>query len=200
MLDMQTAHSTDTSSLRPTPSRSWQEPVAEGNLRSIVRKPRINQLTPDLFSQPHSTGSPAIETIASPAIVPPQRDYLLPRDLAAALKTLSHHELTILGQALMEEQGRRKGKPYQPGATLQQSAPSQASKIPRSLAPSPAQARKPARAAAPASRAPKLEAMPLTRARVSAVRAAFKAGVKPGTIARQFGATHAQVREALAGD
>ncbi len=198
MLNRQIAQTTDTILSRPIPTRPWQETVSEGNLGSMVRKPRINQSTPDLFSQPHATASPAIETIASPAIAPPQREYLLPRDLAAALKTLSHHELTILGQALMEEQGRRKGKPYQPGAALQQSAPSQASNIPRSLAPSPTQARKPARAAAPASRAPKLEAMPLTRARVSAVRAAFKAGVKPGTIARQFGATHAQVREALA--
>ncbi len=195
MSDMQIAYTTDT-----FPFRIRRETGSESNLGPIARKQRINKSTSDLFSQPPATEHATSETTASPASAPPLRDYLLPRDLAAALKTLSHHELTILGQALMEEQGRRKGKPYQPGATLQQSAPSQASKIPRSLAPSPAQARKPARAAAPASRAPKLEAMPLTRARVSAVRAAFKAGVKPGTIARQFGATHAQVREALAGD
>jgi 5-methylthioribose kinase len=39
--------------------------------------------------------------------------------------------------------------------------------------------------------------VPLTRAQVGAVQAAFKAGVKPAAIARQFRLSHAQVREAL---
>ena len=39
--------------------------------------------------------------------------------------------------------------------------------------------------------------VPLTRAQVGAVQAAFKAGVKPVAIARQFRLSHARVREAL---
>ena len=39
---------------------------------------------------------------------------------------------------------------------------------------------------------------PLTPAKFNAVRAAFKAGVAPSRIARQFGISHADVREALA--
>ena len=39
---------------------------------------------------------------------------------------------------------------------------------------------------------------PLTLAKFNAVRAAFKAGVAPSRIARQFGISHADVRKALA--
>src|SRR4051794_32574308 len=39
--------------------------------------------------------------------------------------------------------------------------------------------------------------VPLTTAQVRAVQAAFKAGVKPAAIARQFRLSHAQVRDAL---
>ena len=38
----------------------------------------------------------------------------------------------------------------------------------------------------------------LTQGRINAVRAAFKAGVKPSTIARQFGISPSAVKEALA--
>ena len=41
-------------------------------------------------------------------------------------------------------------------------------------------------------------AAPLTLAKLNAVRAAFKAGVAPSRIARQFGISHADVRKALA--
>jgi len=39
---------------------------------------------------------------------------------------------------------------------------------------------------------------PLTTGKLNAVRAAFKAGVKPTLIARQFGLSDADVRRALA--
>jgi DNA invertase Pin-like site-specific DNA recombinase len=41
-------------------------------------------------------------------------------------------------------------------------------------------------------------APPLTLAKLNAIRAAFKAGVAPSRIARQFGISHADVRKALA--
>ena len=50
-----------------------------------------------------------------------------------------------------------------------------------------------------ASRKPPVQfGPPLAPAKVNAVRAAFKAGVPPSRIARQFGISHADVRKALA--
>ena len=46
----------------------------------------------------------------------------------------------------------------------------------------------------------KLVGAPLTTGKLNAVRAAFKAGVKPTLIARQFGLSDADVRSALASD
>jgi hypothetical protein len=43
-------------------------------------------------------------------------------------------------------------------------------------------------------------AVPLTQGKVNAVRAAFKAGITPSRIARQFGISRSDVRKALAGD
>lgn len=43
-------------------------------------------------------------------------------------------------------------------------------------------------------------ATPLTTGKLNAVRAAFKAGVKPSQIARQFGLSQSDVRKALASD
>jgi hypothetical protein len=41
---------------------------------------------------------------------------------------------------------------------------------------------------------------PLPQGKLNAVRAAFKAGVRPSRIAKQFGVSHADVRKALASD
>src|ERR1051325_5924282 len=41
---------------------------------------------------------------------------------------------------------------------------------------------------------------PLTQGKLNAVRAAFKAGVRPSRIARQFGLSQSDVRKALAGN
>jgi hypothetical protein len=43
-------------------------------------------------------------------------------------------------------------------------------------------------------------AIPLTQGKLNAVRAAFKAGVSPSKIARQFGLSQSDVRKALASD
>jgi hypothetical protein len=42
--------------------------------------------------------------------------------------------------------------------------------------------------------------VPLTLGKLNAVRAAFKAGVKPSQIARQFGISQSDVRKALSSD
>ena len=43
-------------------------------------------------------------------------------------------------------------------------------------------------------------AVPLTISKINAVRAAFKAGVTPSRISRQFGIPQSEVRKALSGD
>jgi DNA invertase Pin-like site-specific DNA recombinase len=43
-------------------------------------------------------------------------------------------------------------------------------------------------------------AVPLTQGKLNAVRAAFKAGVTPSRIARQFGISRSDVRKALASE
>jgi len=51
------------------------------------------------------------------------------------------------------------------------------------------------------SRKRQVEVRPsLTQGQLNAVRAAFKAGVTPSRIARQFGISQSDVRKALAGD
>jgi DNA invertase Pin-like site-specific DNA recombinase len=42
--------------------------------------------------------------------------------------------------------------------------------------------------------------VPLTQGKLNAVRAAFKAGITPARIARQFGISQSNVRKALSGD
>ena len=51
-------------------------------------------------------------------------------------------------------------------------------------------------------RRPRVEEVPLalTSGKLNAVRAAFKAGITPSRIARQFGISQSDVRKALAGD
>ena len=52
------------------------------------------------------------------------------------------------------------------------------------------------------SRKPQIKevALPLTPAKLNAIRAAFKAGVAPSRIARQFGISQSDVRKVLASD
>jgi DNA invertase Pin-like site-specific DNA recombinase len=46
----------------------------------------------------------------------------------------------------------------------------------------------------------RVAAAPLTQGKLNAVRAAFKAGVSPSRIARQFGISQSDIRKALASD
>jgi hypothetical protein len=43
-------------------------------------------------------------------------------------------------------------------------------------------------------------AVPLTQGRLNAIRAAFKAGITPSRIARQFGISQSDIRKALASE
>jgi hypothetical protein len=141
--------------------------------------------TPDLFSAgavgdtpapPKLPGTEAATEIAS------QR-HVLPKNLRNAVKHLSDGELDLMHAATLEEMKRRgrtpqgveKGFPARPDLTKIQSPPIKTAKL----------------NAAEAS---------LTRGQVNAVRSAFKAGITPSRIAREFGISQSDVRKALASD
>jgi hypothetical protein len=109
-------------------------------------------------------------------VSPPR--HLLPKDLAGALKRLDDGEIDALLAAVTAEAERRGRLP--PSPTKE--------KVPVNAKPQPGQA--------PAEGAPGS----LTTGKLNAVRAAFKAGVKPSTIARQFGISQSDVRKALAAE
>jgi len=158
--------------------------------------------TPDLFAAPANKAPPPAERNIAPraeveSISPPaSAAYLLPKDLPSALKRLNDVEIDTLLSAVTEE-ARRRGR--LPPKAIQKTVMSPADvdrtgdRAPRSAA----------RKKPPAPRPQKApdDAVPaLTVGKTNAVRAAFMAGVKPSTIARQFGISQAAVRQVLAAE
>jgi hypothetical protein len=122
---------------------------------------------------------PDAEVVAPRAETAPTTDhasprYLLPKDLPGALRHLHDGELDALFEATIEELKRRDRLPF------------------RLIKETPARAMSHQRPADNGSS--------LTKGQLNAVRAAFKAGVKPAAIARQFGISQSDLRKALASD
>ena len=160
--------------MRCSPSPPAAGPLprsAAGGIVGIMPTRRSAETTPDLFS----------ERPPEPLAVPQskaQPRHFLPKDLAGALKRLDNAEIDALLAAVTTEAKRRGRSP-----------PSRAKEKPIADArPQPCQA--------PAGQA----AGSLTTGKLNAVRAAFKAGVKPSAIARQFGISQSDVRKALANE
>jgi hypothetical protein len=142
----------------------------------VRRSPAI---TPDLFS-----GSPKAKAPGPPAAPQgkaetqdpaPQPRHVLPKDLAGALKRLDDAEIDALLAAVTTEAERRGRLP--PRATKQKPATDTKRPLRQALA--------------------EHGTGSLTTSKLNAVRAAFKAGVKPYAIARQFGISQSDVRKAL---
>jgi len=139
---------------------------------------RHRSITPDLFStasarvplSPSVNSPPSSSTTDDGGANASSLSYALPTNLPSALKHLDNDQLDRLLAAVRTEQHRR-------GKT-----------IPKSVEPSRKQRTKEA------------NALPLAQGKVNAVRAAFKAGVKPSRIAREFGISQSDLRKALAGD
>jgi hypothetical protein len=131
--------------------------------------------TPDLFS----THAPA--KASEPPTAPQERAaaqprHLLPKDLTGALKQLGDREIDALLSAVTTEAERR-----------------------GHLSAQRSQEKFAADAKTQAHQAPiEAGAGSLTTGKLNAVRAAFKAGVRPSAIARQFGISQSDVRQALA--
>ena len=119
----------------------------------------------------------------------PQR-YILPKNLNHAVKQLSDGELDQLFKAASDE-AKRRGR--LPRTVATDSTPS--SRRPPDLLTK-------RLSATDKSKRRKVDVaeVSLTRGQVNAVRSAFKAGVTPSRIARQFGLSQSCVRKALASD
>lgn len=155
---------------------------------------RGQQISPDLFSTiaVRDTSSPprrepATEAPAEPAT---QR-HVLPKNLRKAVKHLSDEELDLLHAATLEEMKRRGILPPIAGAVAEQS-PHHLSDLPmKRLSPSDKSSHR---------QHTVLPEATLTRGQVNVIRSAFKAGITPAKIARQFGISQSNVRKALASD
>ena len=151
---------------------------------------RTRPTTPDLFlppsdreasspsENPHSSShvvAKAVNNLAEPR-------HVLPKDLTKAVRHLSDGEVDSLHAAIAEEMKRRR-------------------RLPPSVSAGPTSSSRPA---APLDKPARHRtsvgniAVGLTRGQINAVRAAFKVGVTPSRIARQFGISQANVRKALA--
>jgi hypothetical protein len=163
----------------------FQELLADAGGGIILRmgRDRTQQATPDLVSTAGSFGepSPPAKQVSSAQ----ERRHVLPKDLPNAVKHLDDRELDLLITASLEE-AKRRGRSLPnvqaniPDQSLRQRSP----RTDRS------------------SHGPHVEVatVSLTRGKINAVRAAFKAGIKPSVIARQFGISQSDVRKVLASD
>ena len=150
------------------------------------------QATPDLFSTNSvrdASPSPtkplsATARIADPA--PPRR--VLPKNLPQAVKQLSDGELDELFKVTFDEAKRRGRLPPSVGADFTPS-PRRPTDLTTKRVPRTDDRKK-----------VDFSEITWTRGQVNAVRSAFKAGISPSRIARQFGISQSNVRKALASD
>jgi len=152
------------------------------------------QATPDLFSTitvgdasppPPKRGGTEAATEAAP-----QR-HILPKNLRTAVKHLSDSELDLMHAATLEEMKRRGRIPPGVEIDLQSLRHRLSVRLDLMKIKSPLTEKRRHDDSAQVS---------LTRGQVNAVRSAFKAGVSPSRIARQFGISQSNVRKALAPD
>ena len=108
-----------------------------------------------------------------------------PKTCPILVKHLNDRELNMLSTAFLEEASRRGRLPPRVQASASdESVPRRSSRTDTSSH----------------RRQVEVATVSLTRGQVNAVRAAFKAGIKPALIARQFGISQSDVRKVLASD
>jgi hypothetical protein len=162
----------------------WRTGIAaqywRGHDYAMGRDP-AEQATPDLFS---------INTVGDASPPPPKRGgteaatetapqrHILPKNLRTAVK---HSELNLMHSATLEEMKRR-------------------GRTPRGVATARSDSTKPELAPTQKRRHANATEVSLTRGQVNAVRSAFKAGITPSRIAREFGIPQSDVRQVLTSD
>ena len=168
-----------------------------GGIVGSMPSSRTQQQTADLFQAAGAQGSCRAHTparLTAAAVSDAEKlssRHVLPRDLSKALKQLDDRDLERLFAATRHELQRRGRsltttpviRPTTRVATERrtsdQSMPTEES---------------------PERRQPDEPNVALTRGQVNAVRAAFKAGITPSRIARQFGISQSDVRKVLASE
>jgi len=150
---------------------------------------RIEDQSPDLFST-EGVGDPSTNKTTDVKRTGPRGRPALPKDLPTAIKYLDNGELDRLLRAATEEARRRGRLPQTPETPTKIDRGSGESSWKQALSTGRLTHRRPA----------SIAATPITRGQVNAVRAAFKAGVTPSRIARQFGLSQSDVRKALSYD
>ena len=154
----------------------------------VMGRERSEQTFPDLFSTDavrDASTPPPPATKDATAQPEPQR-HVLPKNLRNAVKHLNDEELDLLHTATLEEI-RRRGR-------LQPNVGADSAQTPRHAKRSPIKDKISQR------RRVDIAETTLTLGQINAVRAAFRAGITPGRIARQFGISQSNVRKALATD
>jgi hypothetical protein len=144
--------------------------------------------TPDLFSTDAIREASPPKANATTKTAP--RRHILPKDLPNAVKHLSDSGLDLMHAATLEEMKRRGRVP--PGVqtdlkTLRHRFDVRSDLIKK-------------KSTATRKRTIVGTGIPLNRGQLNAVRAAFKAGITPSRIARQFGLSQSSVRTALKSD
>ena len=152
----------------------------------MARDP-AERTAPDLFPTATASASPAPKATTESE---PQR-HVLPKNLPNAIKHLSDAELDFLHATTLDEMKRRGRKPKGVETDLQTLR--NRFDIRPDLKKQPSQTSK--RRQVDVAEAPRL-----AQGKLNAVRAAFKAGVTPSRIAKQFGISQSDVRKALASD
>ena len=152
--------------------------------------------TPDLLSTGAvKGGSPATPTklpAAGATIETAPQRHILPKDLPNAIKHLSDGELEFLHTATLEEMKRRGRMPRGVETDLQT--------LRHRFDVRPPLVKTRSTATEKRQHVDVAEAPRLTQGKLNAVRVAFKAGVTPSRIAKQFGIFQSNVRKALASD
>jgi hypothetical protein len=151
-----------------------------------------HQATPDLFSTHavrDAAPSPANPISATATIADPASPrHVLPKNLPHAVKQLSDDELDELFKVAFDEAKQRGRLPW---TVETNSTPHR---------PPDVLTKRSSATDWPKRRQVDVAEISLTRGQVNAVRSAFKAGVTPSRIARQFAISQANVRKALASD
>jgi predicted DNA-binding protein (UPF0251 family) len=146
------------------------------------------QTTPDLFStdEVREVSAASIKSGSDRAAkVPSSQRHVLPENLDLAVKQLTDDELMQLLEVALREAKHRGKSPLSTGEDpMRSSRQTEEAKIEN------------------ASKRKQVEVagVTLSPGKLNAIRAAFKAGVTPSRIARQFGVSKANVRKALASD
>jgi predicted DNA-binding protein (UPF0251 family) len=143
---------------------------------------------PDLFSTDGVKAAASKLGATKEVTEPASQRHILPKNLRHAVSQLSDGELDELCEVAFDEAKRRGRLPRIIRTDLTPSAPRPSKWATKRLPP------------AEKRRNGKIDEVALTLGQVNAVRAAFKAGITPARIARQFGISQSNVRKALSGD